>query len=306
MLICTQVDEDNSVASLEKEKAKIIALMAQSEVIKCDVCIQGKYGPAIAVCCCCRKFLCSRCHDFHKDVPQSQYHETLELADVGKEEMQLEKRLATVPFCCMAHPSQELKYYCTLCHVPVCSECTMDKPHTGHDFSLLLDFTAKEKLDLQAVLTDALSAIDQLGKVVKDGVILISGIESEQLSLHASITSTFDKLFDVLKSRKDALLAEVNDIAMSKTTRILLQTEELQRTIDKLAESTGSVKESLQCSFPADLLVTKTAMKSNLLDLLEAFKKAPLKFTETRDFNCSLDSSNLASMIGAFGSFKCV
>lgn len=303
-----QADTDipkTPVAFFAKEKAKIIALIVQNTDIKCDVCIKGKYGPAVAICCYCQKFLCSRCHDFHKDVPQSQDHETIELAEAHKEEMcGLEKRLATLPFCCLIHRSQELKFYCTSCHAPVCPECTLDRSHAGHNFSLLSDFTGKEKSDLQNTLGDALGAIDQLDKVINNGVILKDEIESQQLLLHASITNAFDKLFDVLKSRKDALIVEGNEIALSKATRVLLQTEALQRARDGLAEATEAVKAGLQCSFSADLLVTKAEMKSNLLELLEAFKKIPLQFTETKDFNCNLDYDNIVAMIEKFGSFK--
>ena len=194
-----------------------------SSVTNCDVCTKvGKQKKVVAssFCMTCRENLCDKCCKIHKNMTMNMVHK---LSPVG-EISEFTRRKLEASFC-KKHPTEQIKFYCQSCKMPLCVTCSNHNTHMICE----IEETAKEfKKSFRRYIND----VSVIAKNIKKR----SETASEQVELY---THTIEKAKKEIKKRS----VEIK-ILVDKQTNDLLGQLNFQKAL--ILRKTESQKEELQ------------------------------------------------------------
>ncbi|XP_070549292.1 E3 ubiquitin-protein ligase TRIM56-like [Ptychodera flava] len=113
---------------------------------KCDICNESE---ASHICIDCQlQYYCANCILVHKKSRVSSKHNVLSLNEYNEKRAIDPSSVLPVAHC-DKHRSNEYRYFCKTCQVPICSECTvMEHPNKSHSYDYLQTIADRYKDDL--------------------------------------------------------------------------------------------------------------------------------------------------------------
>ena len=209
----------------EVEVAGYMSKIVSNSEVCCDECIDGSSGPAEVFCCTCCQFLCKHCQDYHRNSRKLSKHNMVGLDHEGAKQLQATMKPREYYCSQPNHEDNKLNFYCETCNLMVCRDCTT-VAHKDHGVSELSTAAEAHRGDMRGTLQsvhDILAgAIDANKKTMKQ--VEITKHEAELAIKHA-----FEQLYETLEERKKALLSELENIALTQTTSLTLQMEQLEK-----------------------------------------------------------------------------
>ena len=209
----------------EVEVAGYMSKIVGNSEVCCDECIDGRSGPAEVFCCTCYRFMCIFCHEHHKRNRKWFEHSMVGLDQEGAK--QLQSTMKPKEYYCSQpnHEDNKLNYYCETCTLLVCRDCTTlaHKDHVVTELSTVAEAHRGEMRGTLQHVQDTLA--DAFGATQKK-------MEQVEVSKHEgelAIKQAFEQLHEVLEERKKALLSELGTIALTQTTALTLQKEQLDK-----------------------------------------------------------------------------
>ena len=191
----------------------------------CEACESGDY--AVVFCCECREFLCDFCAQPHQKQRKTKTHALVDLSSNVTQE-----KLARIPKpdSCRSH-RQPLDFVCVTCHqLPMCAKCALDRDHKGHEIKTLSEAASAQSNKFQKLAVAASVAVGCLEKAIESRGKINAGLQRSQSSIEAIIHASFEELEAVLKQQKQHLLHQCQQLATTKTNRLLDEMD----TLDKL------------------------------------------------------------------------
>ena len=233
----------NFYIGFEVEVAGYMSKIVSNSEVCCDECIDGRNGPAEVFCCTCRQFLCKLCHDQHRSSRKLSKHNMVGLDKEGAKQLQATMK-PREHYCSQPNYVDNKLHYCVSCDMPVsCGECTT-VAHKDHGVTELSTAAEAHRGDmrgtLQCVQDTLAGAIDANKKTMKQ-------VETSKHEAELAIKQPFEQLYETLEERKKALLSELENIALTHTTSLILQKEQLeniQQDISHCTELTSHVLET--------------------------------------------------------------
>ena len=221
----TSVLPQNLHLGFEVEVAGCMSKIVSNSEVCCDPCINGRSGPAEVFCCTCYRFMCIFCHQHHKSHPKLSKHNMVGLDQEGAKQLQTTMKPRD-HYCSQPnHEDNKLNFYCETCKLLVCRDCTT-VAHKDHGVSEVSTVAEAHRGDMrrtlqhvQGTLAGAIGANEKTMKLVET-----SKHEAEQ-----AINVAFEQLLERLVERKKALLSEMESIALTQTTSLTLQKEQLEK-----------------------------------------------------------------------------
>lgn len=131
----------------------------ESEHLSCTSC-KSKEN-AISRCSDCANFLCSGCDNAHKYMRCFENHEVVKLEDLQKSSSDNGKPLVIhKPLYCHIHKSENLKYYCFNCQMPVCNDCLItDHKGSEHHYDVIALAEKSVRGDVENLMKEAKSKV---------------------------------------------------------------------------------------------------------------------------------------------------
>jgi hypothetical protein len=121
------------------EQIAVLDASISSNAMSCTGC-KSKELAAVARCFDCANFLCPNCVMAHQFMHCFEGHRVMTLGEPQQKDITSTHR----PVVCCKH-SEEMKYYCRSCDVPLCKECCVfDHPKGLHDHEYLSDAAPKQ------------------------------------------------------------------------------------------------------------------------------------------------------------------
>ena len=199
-------------------------IVGNSEVC-CDECIDGGSGPAEVFCCTCRQFLCKTCHDHHKRGRHLSKHNMVGLDQEGAK--QLQGTMKPKEYYCSQpnHENNKLNYYCKTCTLLVCRDC-ITLAHKDHGVTELSTVAEAHRGEMRGTLQHVQ---DTLADAFDANRKKMEQVEVSKHEGELAIKQAFEQLHEALEERKKALLSELGTIALTQTTALTLQKEQLEK-----------------------------------------------------------------------------
>ena len=223
----------------EVEVAGYMSKIGSDGEKSCDACIDGSTGPAVVLCCTCHELLCSSCHEYHKRSRKLSNHVIIGL---DKESLKLLPSIMkpiTEHFCSQPdHEKNELKFYCEMCQLLVCRDCTLVL-HRDHKIDEMCNIAMVHRDAMREALVCAQEVTSKLTRAINANDKMAEQVEVSRENATLIITQAFEQLHQTgIEERRKTLLTELEAIYISKTTALTLQKEELMKMQDEIGRYT--------------------------------------------------------------------
>ena len=209
----------------EVEVAGYMSKIVSNSEVCCDPCIDGRSGPAEVFCCTCYRFMCTFCHEHHKRHPKLSKHKMVGLDQEGAKQLQTTMKPRD-QYCSQPnHEDNKLNLYCETCRLLVCRDCTT-VAHKDHDVSEESIVAEAHRGDMRRTLQNVQ---DTLAGAIGANEKSLNLVETSKHEAELAINVAFEQLLERLLERKKALLSEMESIALTLTTSLTLQKEQLEK-----------------------------------------------------------------------------
>lgn len=136
---------------------------------------------AISRCNDCANFLCAGCDNAHKYMRCFENHEVVKMDDLQKS---AEKVVIHKPLFCKVHTSENLKYYCFNCQIPVCNDCLIaDHKGSEHNYDIITNAEKTVRIDVANFLQEAKSKVDYCGSAASNLSTALTELQTSMISL---------------------------------------------------------------------------------------------------------------------------
>ena len=169
-------------------------------ILKCNECEEDV---ATNFCCECYQKLCSLCTNFHQRSKQYKSHSIFELDQVPRTAL-YQGKIKT----CRLH-NEVLKYFCEDCNQSICHDCAISNLHKTHCYNDLEEVTQQNKKDLGSLITKINRKAKLMSRAIHESEKLIHNTKNDKINAEEIINSTFGKIQDALKEKKEDLLKSV-------------------------------------------------------------------------------------------------
>ena len=224
----------------EVEVAGYMSKIVSNSEVCCDPCIDGRSGPAEVFCCICYRFMCTFCHEHHKRHPKLSKHNMVGLDQEGAKQLQTTMK-PRAHYCSQPnHEDNKLNFYCESCKLLVCRDCTT-VAHKDHGVSEVSTVAEAHRGDMRRTLQHVQ---DTLACAIGANEKTMKLVETSKHETELAINVAFEQLLERLVKRKKALLSEMESIALTQTTSLTLQKEQLekiQQNISHYSEVTSHI-----------------------------------------------------------------
>ena len=224
----------------EVEVAGYMSKIVSNSEVCCDPCIDGRSGPAEVFCCTCYRFMCTFCHEHHKRHPKLSKHNMVGLDQEGAKQLQTTMKPRD-HYCSQPnHEDNKLNFYCETCKLLVCRDCTT-VAHKDHGVSEVSTVAEAHRGDMRRTLQ---RVQDTLAGAIGANEKTMKLVETSKHEAELAINVAFEQLLERLVERKKALLSEMESIALTQTTSLTLQKEQLekiQQNISHYSEVTSHI-----------------------------------------------------------------
>ena len=211
----------------EVQVAGYMSKIASNSEVCCDPCIDGRSGPAEVFCCTCYQFMCT----FYKHHPELSKHNMVGLDQEGAKQLQTTMKPRD-HYCSQPnHQDNKLNFYCETCKLLVCRNCTTvaHKDHGVSEVSIVAKaHRGNMRWTLQHVQDTLAGAIGANEKTMKL-------VETSKHEAELAINVAFERLLERLLEKKKELLSEMESIALTQTTSLTLQKEQLEKIQQKIS-----------------------------------------------------------------------
>ncbi|XP_066269862.1 tripartite motif-containing protein 2-like [Branchiostoma lanceolatum] len=224
----------------------------RDEFLSCSICLEPFHQPKTLPCL---HTFCEECLRDHAEVrpgfqcPTCRRHAVLGPAGVAGLpdnhfisslcDTVLEQGTAIYESQCGAHPSEELKLFCTDCEAVICSEC-WDEKHPTHTVTTARKAAETKKAAFTDIIARGRSYLQTDCAFLRKLRTLEDTVNENKEKVEGEVTGAFDGLIRQLTERKEWLLEEVDknhqqNIAglEEKKDNLLKQVAELSSACDK-------------------------------------------------------------------------
>ena len=281
----------------EVEVAGYMSKIVGNSEVCCDECIDGGSGLAEVFCCTCRQFLCKTCHDHHKRGRHLSKHSMVGLDQEGAK--QLQSTMKPKEYYCSQrnHEDNKLNYYCETCTLLVCRDCTT-LAHKDHGVTELSTVAEAHRGEMRGTLQHVQDTLaDAFGANQKK-------MEQVEVSKHEgelAIKQAFEQLHEALEERKKALLSELGTIALTQTTALTLQKEQLEEIQQDISHYPEVISHILQTHTDHEVVTMGGLVPTELKATLKMVEKVNIATNHYGPITAQMPTESLVKELSTCG-----
>ena len=278
----------------EVEVAGYMSKIVGNSEVCCDECIDG--GSEV-FCCTCHQFLCAFCHEYHKRNRKLSKHNMVGLDQEGAK--QLQSTMKPKEYYCSQpnHEDNKLNFYCETCTLLVCRDCTT-LAHKDHGVAELSTVAEVHRGEMKGTLQHVQDTLaDAFGANQKK-------MEQVEVSTHEgelAIKQAFEQLHEVLEARKKALLSELGTIALTQTTGLTLQKEQLEKIQQDISHYPEVTSHILQTHTDHEVVAMGGLVPTELKAIIKKVENVVIPTSHYGPITAQFTSHSLTKEISSFG-----
>lgn len=186
------------------------------------------------------------------------------------------------PLYCSVHSSENLKFYCYTCEIPVCNDClVMDHKATEHRYEIISEAEKQLRTDIEKLLTDTKAKIELCDQ---DATKLESSLQELQNHHDAArdvIMDAYEGFQSLIEKCKEKAMIDLKMLHTNREIQIMEQCHNVEKTVEQMEYSANFTRKLLDNGNGPEVLSLKKMVSLQLTHLIEHMPKI--------DVNCSLE-----------------
>lgn len=265
--------------------------------LQCTSCKSAE--TAISRCNDCANFLCASCDNAHKYMRCFENHHVVILDKLRSSD---EKVAIHKPIFCATHNSENLKYYCFKCQVPVCNECVVGE-HKGaeHHYELIGEAEKVVRTDIDDLMTKAKSKINYCDDASTSLGNALTELQNQHDTAHNLITDTYKRCKKILDECREKSLKDLDRLHSDRELKIMDLMHNVEKSVEKTETACKFTSKLLQAANGTEFLCMKKMIAAQFLQLISDTPKADVHFS--LEFDSKVEKFELLA-IDAFGKFR--
>ncbi|KAL9880613.1 E3 ubiquitin-protein ligase meiotic P26 isoform 2-T4 [Glossina fuscipes fuscipes] len=272
----------------------------ESEQLFCTSC-KSKEN-AISRCNDCANFLCSGCDNAHKYMRCFENHEVLKLEDLQKSSDNGKPLVIHKPLYCNVHTSENLKYYCFNCQIPVCNDCLIaDHKGSEHHYDVIALAEKSVRGDIENLMKEAKSKVQYCDDAVSNLSTALNELQTQHDSARDLIQETFEKYKKILEKCRDQALIELQKLHSERELKIMDLLQNIENTMGKINNANRFTNRVLEQANAGEFLAMKKLIGNQFINLINTTPKCDINYSLT--FDTKLEKFEQVAQ-EAFGKFR--
>lgn len=272
-------------------KVSAILAKAHSDIPPvCDKCISR--SEAVLFCSGCGKYVCTDCEEVHRKWPELASHKLLTFSELRTKEIADQNILPMKRSTCLAHPEEIICLYCSSCSAFLCCKCNQAN---SHSCSSIADAAERDRKSISSNLKSVLDIVMKLDDALKESAAI-----QDKLSDHArQAKATISESSALDEERKQVLLTNVDNIFVSKATRINIEMEKKKNTKEHLCSGYDIVNTAVLTYTNEEILIASKTFEDFIKNLKRSYEKIwPIEFGDSDYLKVFMHEKNCKGEIG--------
>ena len=272
---------------------------------KCGNC--DKRSANCFYCFQCCAFWCEGCITGHNIIRVNKVHRTLALKDF--QDHDIEEVLKRPAFCQKkGHEKEELKFFCKVCEVAICSACALTD-HEGHAKMLLEDGATERKHRIDAVIKSLKEKTqekrNELCKLDQNSI----KVQMQIADVKSQAQATADQLITIIEARKQDIFNTVDNQAKETLDCLALKKGEVENQVKMIESAIEKTENVLRRSSSYEILgfneTFDTILEEQETQCPRDVERIPrFSFTESKKLFNMLNSEVIGSISTDFSDTK--
>lgn len=242
--------------------------------LQCTSCKSAEV--AISRCNDCANFLCACCDNAHKYMRCFENHCVVVLDELRVSD---EKFAIHKPLFCKIHPSENLKYYCFKCQIPVCNDCvTGDHKGSEHHYELIGEAEKRMRNDIEDLMTNAKCKISYCDDASFTLGNALTELQQQHDTAHNQIAETYKRLKKCLDDCRDHSLKELDKLHSERELKVMDLMQTVENSIEKTETACKFTNKVLQSANGAEFLCLKRLISTQFFNLISNTPKIDVNF----------------------------
>ena len=276
------------------EVAGYMAKIVSKSEVYCDQCVYRSSGPAVVFCSSCHTFLCTSCHEYHKR------HNTVGLDKEGAKQLLTTMKPRDHHCSQPNHWGNKVKSYCVTCKLLVCKDC-IAVAHKDHSVTEISTVAKTHLSTVEEMLTKAKGIAIKLPEAIDGNDKMMEQVETSKRNALLAINHEFEILQQTLEERKKKLLSEVEAIALSKKTALILQKELFKNVAEDIGHYTEMTSHILQTHTYYEVVALGGFIHTELKATLKKLDDMKVTTDKHIDISVHIPTDNLIADLSKFG-----
>ena len=243
----------------------------------------------------------------HDIIRANKEHRTLALKDFRDQD--IEEVLRRPAFCQKkGHEKEELKFFCKVCEVAICSACALTN-HEGHAKMLLEDGANERKQRIDAVIKSLKEKTqekrNELSKLDQNSI----EVQVQVADVKSQAQATADQLIAIIEARKQDIFNAVDNQAKETLDRLALKKGEVENQVKMIESAIEETETILRRSSSAEILgfneTFDTVLQEQGTQCPRDLERIPrFSFTESKKLFNMLNSEGIGNVSTDFSNTK--
>ncbi|XP_055911928.1 brain tumor protein isoform X2 [Eupeodes corollae] len=247
----------------------------ESEMLSCTSCKSKE--KAISRCNDCANFLCGGCDNAHKYMRCFENHEVVKLEDLQKT---TEKVTIHKPLFCNVHTSENLKYYCHNCQIPLCNDCLIaDHKSSEHHYEMIGHAEKEVRLHIEELMKEAKSKVQYCDSAASKLSSDLTELQSQHDTARDLIEESFQSFKAVLEKCRDQSLKELGKLHSERELKIMDLLQNIENTMGKIDGVCTFTKRVLEKANAAEFLSMKKLIAKQFINLINNTPKCDVNYS---------------------------
>lgn len=193
-------------------------------------------------------------------------HKVISLDDLRKDGKQI---IVHKPLTCDSHPGENVVYYCNTCHIPACTECAKEhNPTAGHQRDGILEFEIRVRQDLETLLGESKTKLDQLNKSALELNNSFEELAQQRSAAKDLINETYQSYRAVLEKCRDDALLELNQLYHERELKVMDMTEQVGKGVNMLEDACKFTSRLLENGTVTEIMYLRKTVGTQLVNLI--------------------------------------
>ncbi|KNC27338.1 hypothetical protein FF38_01088 [Lucilia cuprina] len=271
----------------------------ESEQLHCTSC-KSKEN-AISRCNDCANFLCSGCDNAHKYMRCFENHGVVKLEDLQKSADSDKPLVIHKPLYCNVHVSENLKYYCFNCQIPVCNDCLIaDHKGSEHHYDIIGSAEKSVRGDVENLMKEAKSKVQYCDDAAANLSSALTELQTQHDSARDLIQETFENYKKILEKCRDQALIELEKLHSERELKIMDLMQNIENTMGKIENTCKFTNRVLEQANATEFLSMKKLIATQFINLINTTPKCDINYSLTFDTKAEKFEQVAQEMFGKF------
>ena len=232
---------------------------------------------AMSRCNDCANFLCASCDNAHKYMRCFENHKVVLLNELRDS---TEKVVIHKPLFCFAHPSENLKYYCFNCHVPVCNDCLVaDHKGADHHYELIADAEKHVRPDIEVLVQTAKAKVAFCDTAALNLGNSLTELQSQHDAARETIEDNYKKFKIILEKCREKALKDLESLHSERELNIMDSLHNVEESVQRIENTCKFTGKVLQQANGAEFLSLKQLISNQIHHLINSTPKTDLSYS---------------------------